>query len=184
MSPTTRTRTATLNKESYQSEIKQAFQVFDEERTGELSINSLKLLIRSLGFKITRQQTIQQVHDYRTRTLKEPFDYNGIDIGGVLEILGPKYNESQRNHPIVEQKMNFRLFDVDQKGFITITDLKRVVNDLNLHWEEMGLDHPIDLGDDQLKAMIDDFDGNLDGMIREEDFGKIMSMSASASSSS
>ena len=62
----------------------------------------------------------------------------------------------------------------DHKGFITVMDLKRVVEEVNEHWEEMGLDHPMALGEEQLQAMIEDFDGNLDGMIDQEDFGKIM----------
>lgn len=156
---------------SHVSEIKQTFQLFDEERTGEISINALKLLTRSLGFRITRQQTIQQVYDYRTKQGLEPLHHDGIDIDGVLDIVGPKY--AGRN-PTVQQKLNFKLFDKDHKGFITVMDLKRVVEEVNEHWEEMGLDHPMALGEEQLQAMIEDFDGNLDGMIDQEDFGKIM----------
>ena len=156
-----------------QSEIKQAFQVFDEERTGVISSNALKLLIRALGFRITRNEAIQFVQEYHSNNKEtcEYMDKDSIDCKGVLDIVTPYY--TQRD-PVLQEKMNFRLFDSDHKGFITHNDLKNVVNDLNQHWEEMGLEHPIDLGDDQLKAMIDDFDGDLDGMISEKDFHKIM----------
>jgi len=45
---------------------------------------------------------------------------------------------------------------------------------MNGQCEEMGLEKQTSLGEDQLKAMIEEFDGDLDGMISQEDFGRIM----------
>jgi len=157
--------------EAYATEIKQAFQVFDEERTGCISIHSFKMLIRALGFRATEYEVLQEVTNAKKQKGLLVNDDYDIDLNIVLDVMASKY--SQRD-PVLEMKTNFRLFDVNRDGFITVDDLQSVVADLNEQCKEMGLEMPSGLEEDQLKAMIEEFDTDLDGMISQDDFRKIM----------
>ena len=57
----------------------------------------------------------------------------------------------------------FSLFDDDTSGHISFRNLKRVANELGEN-----------LTDDELQAMIDEFDVDRDGEISLEEFAKIM----------
>ena len=61
--------------------------------------------------------------------------------------------------PLDEIRRAFALFDTDGSGKINISDLKRVAQDLGEN-----------LDDDELRAMIDEFDLDQDGEINEEEF--------------
>jgi len=65
--------------------------------------------------------------------------------------------------PDEEIRKAFRLFDEDGSGKISIRALKRVAKELGET-----------LTDDELSAMIDEFDKDNDGMINEEEFTYIM----------
>mmetsp|Transcript_21219 Transcript_21219/g.25253 ORF Transcript_21219/g.25253 Transcript_21219/m.25253 type:complete len:168 (-) Transcript_21219:264-767(-) len=157
--------------QSYIAEVTQAFKVFDEDRAGSISIHSFKMLIRALGFRATKYEVMQEVYNAKKIQGLIDDDENDINLDIALDVMASKY--SQRD-PAVEMKMNFRLFDVNGDGFITLDDLKRAVSDMNKQCEEMGLETHTSLGEDQLKAMIEEFDGDLDGMISQEDFCRIM----------
>lgn len=65
--------------------------------------------------------------------------------------------------PIEEIKKAFKLFDDDNTGKISIKNLRRVAKELG---EEID--------DDELQAMIDEFDLDADGEINEQEFLAIM----------
>lgn len=61
--------------------------------------------------------------------------------------------------PLEEIKRAFALFDTDQTGRISFANLKRVAQELGEN-----------LDDEELRAMIDEFDLDQDGEINEEEF--------------
>lgn len=65
--------------------------------------------------------------------------------------------------PMEEIRRAFSLFDDDGKGKISIKNLKRVAKELG-----EGLD------EEELQAMIDEFDLDQDGEINEQEFIQIM----------
>ena len=65
--------------------------------------------------------------------------------------------------PIEEIKRAFRLFDDDGTGKISFRNLKRVARELGEN-----------LSDEELRAMIDEFDLDEDGEINEQEFIQIM----------
>lgn len=97
-----------------------------------------------------------------------------IDLELVLDITSSRYNKCIDPH--VEMKINFRLFDEGNKGYIQFSDLKKVVDDVNREYQQLGMDeeHLPVLRDDQIKAMIDEFDGDQDSVINFAEFKKIM----------
>ena len=69
---------------------------------------------------------------------------------------------AERN-PDDEIKKAFALFDDDQTGTISVRNLRRVARELGEQ-----------LGDEELQAMIDEFDKNGDGTIDLDEFMSIM----------
>eukprot|EP00360_Condylostoma_magnum_P001314 CAMPEP_0168316084 /NCGR_PEP_ID=MMETSP0210-20121227/14216_1 /TAXON_ID=40633 /ORGANISM="Condylostoma magnum, Strain COL2" /LENGTH=80 /DNA_ID=CAMNT_0008294545 /DNA_START=272 /DNA_END=514 /DNA_ORIENTATION=+ len=65
--------------------------------------------------------------------------------------------------PIEEIRKAFKLFDDDGTGYISLKNLRRVARELGEH-----------LSDDELQAMIDEFDRDSDGLISQEEFLNIM----------
>jgi centrin-3 len=65
--------------------------------------------------------------------------------------------------PAAEIAKAFRLFDDASTGRISLKNLRRVARELG---ENMT--------DEELQAMIDEFDRDADGMISEEEFAAIM----------
>jgi len=65
--------------------------------------------------------------------------------------------------PLEEIRRAFQLFDDDNTGKISMRNLKRVAKDLGER-----------LDDEELQAMIDEFDLDQDGEINEQEFFAIM----------
>ena len=65
--------------------------------------------------------------------------------------------------PVEEILKAFKLFDEDNSGRISLWNLKRVARELGEN-----------LSDDELQAMIDEFDKDGDGEISEQEFLNIM----------
>lgn len=65
--------------------------------------------------------------------------------------------------PIEEIKKAFQLFDDDNTGKISVRNLKRVAKELGE-----------DIDEEELQAMIDEFDLDNDGEINEQEFISIM----------
>ena len=69
-----------------------------------------------------------------------------------------------RNRDPVEEILKaFKLFDEDNTGRISLKNLRRVARELGEN-----------LSDDELQAMIDEFDKDQDGEISEQEFLNIM----------
>lgn len=190
---------------SYKNEIIQSFQVFDVERTGFISINDLKLLLRALGFRVTKLDVLRDViasnkrrgiHYEKLESTHTSFGSDSdeesygrdttkdIELETVLDvILNPdsKYNRQNQSEDEINlmHKINFRLFDVENKGYITASNVKRVIQDIRDFQSNRGdavghLNNFDNVDDDELRAMIEEFDADQDGVINEKEFRKIM----------
>ncbi len=188
-------------EESYVDEITQTFHVFDEKRTGTISLHHLKLLIRALGFRVTQPQVLRDLIECKrkrnadldvhidddrissTSISNEDGDLD-IDLDLVLDVMEAKYNK--KTDANAELKINFKLFDADNKGYINTSDIKRVIHEINTESEKMTEENdnrggtvPIfDLREDQINAMIDEFDGDQDSVLNFQEFKKIMQFSS------
>ena len=88
-----------------------------------------------------------------------------IEYPDFLEIMTSKIQERD---PVEEILMAFKLFDDDNTGAISLKNLRRVARELGEN-----------LQDDELQAMIDEFDKDEDGMINENEFLSIMKQTSS-----
>ena len=140
--------------EEQKQEIKEAFDLFDTDKTGTIDYHELKVAMRALGFDVKKQEVLGLMREY---------DRDGagqIEYPDFLEIMTQKIAERD---PVEEILKAFKLFDEDSTGRISLRNLRRVARELGE-----------DLSDDELQAMIDEFDKDGDGEINENEFLGIM----------
>ncbi|KAG8942229.1 Calcium-binding component of the spindle pole body (SPB) half-bridge [Tulasnella sp. 424] len=135
-------------------EIKEAFELFDTDKDGALDYHELKVAMRALGFDLKKAEVLKILKDH---------DKTG---GGLIEFDDFAKIMSERilaRDPHDEIRRAFQLFDDDHSGKISIRNLRRVA-------KEVGEN----LDDDELQAMIEEFDLDMDGEINEAEFFAIM----------
>eukprot|EP00043_Microstomoeca_roanoka_P027311 m.14123 g.14123 ORF g.14123 m.14123 type:complete len:169 (+) comp7514_c0_seq1:202-708(+) len=140
--------------EDERHEMKEAFDLFDTDKDGCLDYHELKVAMRALGFDVkkTEVQKIMREYDRDGTGLISERDFNAVVGDRILD-----------RNPIEEVMKAFKLFDEDQTGKISVGNLRRVAR-------ELGEDIP----DEELKAMVEEFDQDGDGEINEEEFLAIM----------
>eukprot|EP00762_Andalucia_godoyi_P003924 ANDGO_05631.mRNA.1 Caltractin len=143
--------------EEQKQEIREAFDLFDTEKTGRIDAHEMKVAMRALGFDVKKEQVLK---------LMEEFDRDGtgsIEFSDFLEIMTEKIAQRDPNEEVLKA---FRLFDDDGTGRISLKNLRRVARELG---ENMT--------DEELQAMIDEFDKDGDGEISADEFHAIMTSS-------
>merc|ERR1711907_521859 len=126
-------------------EIKEAFDLFDTDGSGNIDSKELKVAMRALGFESKKEEIQKMISDVDD------------DGSGTIE-----YEEflKMMTHKILNR---YRLFDDDETGKISFKNLKRVAKELG---ERMT--------DEELQEMIDEADRDGDGEVNEEEFLRIM----------
>ena len=150
----TRPKKRTELTEEQKQEIKEAFDLFDTDGSGNIDQKELKVAMRALGFEPKREEIKQLIAQVSK-------DGSGvIDYPEFLDMMSAKMQERD---PKEEMMKAFRLFDDDETGKISFKNLKRVAKELG---ENMT--------DEELQEMIDEADRDGDGEINEEEFLRIM----------
>ena len=140
--------------EEQKQEIKEAFDLFDTDKTGTIDYHELKVAMRALGFDVKKQEVLNLMKEYDREGAGQ------IEYHDFLEIMTTKIGERD---PVEEILKAFKLFDEDNTGKISLRNLRRVARELGEN-----------LSDDELQAMIDEFDKDGDGEINEQEFLNIM----------
>ncbi|KDQ15605.1 hypothetical protein BOTBODRAFT_31495 [Botryobasidium botryosum FD-172 SS1] len=149
-----RTHTRPELTEEQKQEIKEAFELFDTDKDGAVDYHELKVAMRALGFDLKKPEVLKILrdHDKQGHGLMEFDDFAKIMSERILA-----------RDPLEEIRRAFQLFDDDGTGKISLRNLRRVAKELGEH-----------LDDDELQAMIDEFDLDQDGEINEQEFFAIM----------
>ena len=140
--------------EEQRQEIKEAFELFDTDKTGTIDYHELKVCMRALGFDVKKQEVLNLMREYDREGSGQ------IEYPDFLEIMTTKISERD---PIEEISKAFKLFDEDGTGKISLRNRRRVAREMQEN-----------LSDDELQAMIDEFDKDGDGEINEHEFLAIM----------
>jgi Ca2+-binding EF-hand superfamily protein len=143
--------------EDQKQELREAFELFDADKTGYIDLHELKVLMRALGFDVKKPDVVKMVHEV------DPSNTGSVDYEQFLEIMGSRYAERD---PEEEIRKAFGLFDDDHSGKISIKNMKRVARELGEN-----------LSEEELQAMIDEFDRDQDGEISNDEFMHIMKQS-------
>eukprot|EP01086_Lenisia_limosa_P011296 TRINITY_DN3692_c0_g1_i1.p1 TRINITY_DN3692_c0_g1~~TRINITY_DN3692_c0_g1_i1.p1 ORF type:complete len:173 (-),score=64.08 TRINITY_DN3692_c0_g1_i1:100-618(-) len=146
-----------LSEEQAQ-EIKEAFELFDTDKNGAIDYHELKVAMRALGFDVKKKDVLKILSDL------DKDETGQVDYKEFSDIMTERIAERD---PMEEILKAFHLFDDDETGKITVKNLKRVARELGEN-----------LNDDELQALIDEFDINGDGAIDESEFQAIMTQSA------
>jgi len=137
-------------------EIKEAFDLFDSDKSGQIDTEELKQALKNLGIDAKNQTLNNMMADLDK-------DKSGqIDFNEFIDMMTAKMSDRDTREDL--EKV-FRLFlgDDDRADKITIKHLKRVARELN---ENMS--------DEELQEMITRADLNKDQGVDFEEFYQIM----------
>jgi centrin-3 len=157
--PLPKSRRFTLN-EDQMNLLKESFDLFDMEKSGMIDYHELKLTLKAFGFKMKKTEILNLIKKFESLDTNNPPVRNKITFEEFIDIMKEKFSERD---PREEAIMAFDLFDEEKKGKINIKNLKKAVKEINEN-----------LSDNELKAIIEEFDTDNDGYITKEDFLKIM----------
>ncbi|ORY23275.1 EF-hand calcium-binding protein, Caltractin-cdc31 subfamily [Naematelia encephala] len=135
-------------------EIKEAFELFDTDKDGAIDYHEMKVAMRALGFDLKKSEVLNLMRG----VVRD--DTGLVEFEGFLRIMTEKL---QSRDPLTDLRRAFHLFDDDNTGTISLKNLKRVARELGEN-----------LGEEELQAMIDEFDLDQDGEISEAEFLAIM----------
>jgi Ca2+-binding EF-hand superfamily protein len=175
------------------AEIQTAFRLFDPNLNGYIDPPSFEVMARSLGFRMSKVQILgmvesaweerlqQNVHGVNEQSEEATTEERRrIDLSTAIYILSKK-GYSNRNASD-EMYMYFRIFDRDNKGCITLEDLTRAHSEIVQTEKELRqefgeldvLDSYWNVNEETLKLMIEEFDGDGDGVIDFEEFKRVV----------
>ncbi|KAJ8085191.1 Calcium-binding component of the spindle pole body (SPB) half-bridge [Marasmius tenuissimus] len=149
-----RTHTRPDLTEDQKQEIKEAFELFDTDKDGKIDYHELKVAMRALGFDLKKAEVLKLLRD-NDKSGQGFMNFEDFAIAMSERILARDPNE--------EIRRAFHLFDDDNTGKISLKNLRRVAKEIGDRLEE-----------DELQAMIDEFDLDQDGEINEQEFFAIM----------
>lgn len=131
-------------------EIYEAFSLFDMNDDGYLDYHELKVALRALGFTLENKEVLRLIDKYDRNGNRLMYYEDFYLIAGEMIV---------KRDPMDEIKRAFKLFDEDNTGKISLKNLKKVAHELGEN-----------LTDQELRAMIEEFDLDGDGEINEEEF--------------
>ncbi|TNJ27439.1 Centrin [Giardia muris] len=149
-----RRKTRSEVSEEMRHEIREAFDLFDADRSGKIDFHELKVAMRALGFDVKREEIQRIITEYDRDQTGE------INFQDFEEVMIEKISNRDPTEEIIKA---FRLFDDDNTGRISLKNLRRVAKELSEN-----------ISDEELMAMIQEFDRDGDGEIDEEDFIAIL----------
>merc|ERR1712151_1367357 len=135
-------------------EIKEAFDLFDNDNSGAISVNELTSAMKSLGFDVKHAVVYNMVAD---------FDSDGsgeTEFGEFLDVMCAKITDK---NTMEEIDRVFKLFDKDRNGTLEADDLSRVCKELG---EEMT--------EEDVREVIQRADLDGDGVVGLQDFYNVL----------
>ncbi|XP_063723866.1 centrin-3-like [Symsagittifera roscoffensis] len=132
------------------NEIQEAFELFDSDKDGSINYHEFKVAMSALGFMKTKSETQQIMQKYD----KEATDV--ISLETFTEIMKELILAQDPKEEVLKA---FQLFDSDETGKISFKNLKQVARELG-----------DEISEDELRAMIAEFDKDHDGEISQQEF--------------
>ena len=136
------------------SEFKETFLLFDKDGDGSISAKELGIVMRSLGQNPTEADIQRMINE-------ADMDMNDvIDFEEFVLLMERQVTSADRKNEI---RQAFSLFDKNGNGFITASEIKRVMTNLG---EKLTAE--------EVDEMIREADIDGDGQINYEEFPKIV----------
>ena len=135
-------------------EYKDAFEMFDKNKDGKITIMELANVMRSLNLDPTEEELKEMIDEV-------DLDGNGeIDFEEFVTLMNRRSKETDTEEVILNA---FRVFDIEGNGLLSITDMRHIM----INMTDSGLED--DLDDILINA---DTDG--DGFIKYEEFIRML----------
>ncbi|KAF8878511.1 Ca2+-binding EF-hand superfamily protein [Mucidula mucida] len=125
-----------------------------DEQKQEIKEATAASTIRALGFDLKKAEVPKLLRD------NDKTGHGLMEFEAFARTMSEKLLERD---PLEDLQRAFRLFDDDHTGKISLRNLRRVAKEIGDRLE-----------DDELQAMIDEFDLDQDGEISEQEFYAIM----------
>merc|ERR1711957_315147 len=135
-------------------EIKEAFDLFDNDGSGAISVNELTSAMKSLGFDVKHAVVFNMVEDLDADGSGE------IEFSEFLEVMCAKLSDKNTKEEIDRV---FKLFDKDRNGTLEADDLSRVCKELGE-----------DMSEEDVRECIQRCDLNGDGVVDLDDFYNVI----------
>merc|ERR1712160_142232 len=127
-------------------EIKEAFDLFDTDSSGAISVSELTSAMKSLGFDVKHAVVFQMIAE--------------LDADGSGEIEFEEFLDKNSREDI---ERVFKLFDSDRTGEVSLDNMKRVAKELGE-----------DISPQELQEIIQRADLDGDGALTMDDFYQVM----------
>merc|ERR1711862_522711 len=135
-------------------EIKEAFDLFDNDGSGAISVNELTSAMKSLGFDVKHAVVYNMVSDLDADGSGE------IEFGEFLDVMTAKISDKNTKEEI---DRIFKLFDKDRNGTLEADDLSRVCKELGE-----------DMSEEDVREVIQRADIDGDGVVGLQDFYNVL----------
>jgi calmodulin len=135
-------------------EYKEAFNLVDHDNDGVLTIRELDVAMRSLGYNLTNDELETMVNT------KDRQEKGGITLEEFYTAMQKRTLTVQMEDGVREA---FKLYDKDQDGLMTETDVKSVMKTLGET-----------VSDEEARTMISRVDRNNDGKITSDEFARLL----------
>ncbi|KAI4261062.1 MAG: hypothetical protein L6R42_003736 [Xanthoria sp. 1 TBL-2021] len=150
--------------EEQKEEIKEAFHLFDLDKDLKIDYHELKVAMKALGFDLPKAEilSILQTHGAPSEPPNPNVPHHPRLLLSFRDFQSVMTQRILARDPREEILRAFELFDEGGKGKINLNDLRRVARELGEGLEE-----------EELAAMIEEFDMDSDGAINREEFLEI-----------
>lgn len=135
-------------------EIKEAFDIFDVDKSGAISVQELLKAMTTLGFDSKNPDIFNMIQDMDEDGTGE------IEFPDFLDMMTARISENNTKEDL---ERVFKLFDNDRTQEITVENLKRVARQLGE-----------DISDEELKEIVQRADLDGDGRLTFEDFYQVI----------
>ncbi|XP_064611542.1 uncharacterized protein LOC135475548 [Liolophura sinensis] len=136
-------------------DLRSVFELFDSDSDGFVNPPELRRTLRVLGFKISREEA------RKTISVSAVKQRGCVDFLEFLDIILDKQGDSRDTYN--EIKQGFQLFDYENRGKISVENLKQACHEAGIKFTS-----------DELAEMIEEADLNGDGEIDRQEFTRIM----------
>merc|ERR1712176_1143147 len=136
------------------SEYKEGFSLFDKDGDNTIPTKDLGTVMRSLGTSPTEAEIADMIKEVDR-------DNSGkVDFSDFLQLMARKLKDVDSEEDVKEA---FRVFDKDNNGLVSAQELRHVLTNLGEK-----------LTEDEVDTMLKEADVDSDGMIKYEEFTKVL----------
>ena len=135
-------------------EYKDAFEMFDKNKDGKITIMELANVMRSLNLDPTEEELKEMIDEV-------DLDGNGeIDFEEFVTLMNRRSKETDTEEVILNA---FRVFDIEGNGLLSITDMRHIMINMTENVNE-----------DELDEILINADTDGDGFIKYEEFIRML----------